>query len=679
MSWLDEQIVKFDEATGFYDKAKVLDSHLKGEQVWNELLRSGGVIKNGVVSFATSPWKLLQAGVNPLKAFKDLGWDIIKDILFGDAGLADGTIPESEKKKPLTYVPPRPSSLDPTWHPEDGQLDPIRKTRKPPLKPKPRKLSPQNPTVGFRKTKKTEVITALESVRSAGDLICYPVRESGIIYQVPETLVETVGLSDALESKSLSQWLALQILPGDSAEKDAAKQELGYFNIAALAMPGSLKGLSGGVSLKAGVRGILAIAETMSARSVNAYIGFEPELYSVITTQYLPAGVNLKTEFEETPYVTGSVVQGEVTKSLMGIELLNKILDFDWGVKGTPEDILKGWGLMQFAPGGESKSFKESVLSAIKNGKINDLMSTVTSTTDGNKVAIDSLPQLLTHLASADYFRSGHHRYPQEVPHSLNRRTWEKDKPKLMEIGDAGHYQEWIADQLDALLGQWPAKVRIKTRDKAGNQVKGKDGKEGELVDLPNLAEGMAEMLTLLFNVNILTEHNHQMQIKSIIENFKDFNQNTMTYDHVVAISKFLGYHGETYTDKINIPFNPKAKSLLEFQKPSEQTQVRWKLTDALIVKEEMIKMAMNAAKAASAVWQKYKPGDKIPGERIKEEREAEQEKTDKAWEEFLKNQNAPTGYAKTDIIPNSTIGDRPMIVDKTKPRFKPPLIGELD
>lgn len=680
MSLLDDLIIKFDEATGFYEKGKKLDSHLKGEQVWAELLRTGGVIKDGVVSFATSPWKILRAGVNPLQAIKDLGWDIIKDILFGDGGLSDGTIPTPENKgTPLDYIPPRPSSLDPNWTPHDVDLDPIRKVRKPPLKAPPRKLSPKNTSPGFRKTERTEVITALESIRSAGDLICYPVRTVGTIYQVPETLAETVGVSDGIASKSLSEWLALQIIPGDSAEKDTEKQELGYFNIAALAMPGRLQGLSGGISLKAGVRGVLAIAETMSARSVNAYVGFEPELYREVVTQYLPAGVALQTSFEEIPYVTGNVTQGEVTKSLMGIELLNKILDFDWGVKGTPDDILKGWGLMQYAPGGESESFKNTVISAINNGKINDLMKSIQGSTDGNKVEISSLPQLLTHLASADYFRSGHHRYPQEVPHSMNRRTWEQGKPNLMEIGDAGHYQEWIVDQLDALLGQWPTKVRIKTRDKNGNPVMGEDGKEGELVELPNLAEGMAEILTLLFNVDILTEHNHQLQIKSIIENFKDFNQNTMTYDHVVAISKFLGYHGETYSEKVKIPFTPKAKSLKEFQKPSEPNQIRWRITDAVILKEEMLKMAINAAKAASAVWQKYKPGDMIPGERIKEQRQAEQERTDEQWAKFLQNQNQPTGYAKTDIIPNSTIGERPTIVDKTKQRVKPPTIGELD
>jgi hypothetical protein len=443
-------------------------------------------------------------------------------------------------------------------------------------------------------------------------------------------------------------------------------------------MPGRLKGLGGGVSLKAGSRGILAIAQTMSARSDNAYVGFEPELYAEVIPQPVEPRPS-HTFFEEIPYVTGNVTQGEVTKSLMGIELLNKILDFDWGVKGTPDDILKGWGLMQFAPGGESESFKKSVISAINEGKINDLLKSIEGSTDGNKVEISSLPQLLTHLASADYFRSGHHRYPQEVPHSMNRRTWEKGKPSLMEIGDAGHYQEWIVDQLDALLGQWPTKVRIKTRDKDGNPVKGEDGKEGELVELPNLAEGMAEILTLLFNVDILTEHNHQLQIKSMIENFKDFNQNTMTYDHVVAISKFLGYHGETYSEQVKIPFTPKAKSLLEFQKPSEPNQIRWKITDAVVLKEEILKMAINAGKAASAVWHKYRPGDPIPGERIKEQRQAEQERSDKEWIEFLKNQNQPTGYAKTDIIPNSTIGERPMIVDKTKPRTKAPTIGELD
>ena len=202
----------------------------------------------------------------------------------------------------MNYTPPRPSSLDPNWNPHGGKPDPIRKGKKPRPTIPDRKLKPKNTSPGFRSTDKTEVITALTSIaeRNWGELICYPVQNVGTVRYVYETVAETTGVSDGIASKSLSEWLALQIIPGDSAEKDAAKQELGYFNIAVLAMPGRLKGLSGGISLKAGSRGILAIAKTMSARSSNAYIGFEPELYVEVIPQPIEPGSS-HIFFEEIP------------------------------------------------------------------------------------------------------------------------------------------------------------------------------------------------------------------------------------------------------------------------------------------------------------------------------------------------------------------------------------------
>jgi hypothetical protein len=230
MSLLDELIVKFDEATGFYDKAKALDSHIKGGNVWEDILSSGRGTIDAVTSFVSNPWKILKTAVNPLAGVKDLGWEIVESILFPKT--SSGDIPEWEKKEPpLNYTPPRPSSLDPNWNPHGGNPEPIRKGKKPRPKVPDRKLKPKNTSPGFRSTEKTEAITALTQIseRNWGELICYPVQNVGTVRYVYETVAETTGVSDGVASKSLSEWLALQIIPGDSAEKDAEKQQLGYF------------------------------------------------------------------------------------------------------------------------------------------------------------------------------------------------------------------------------------------------------------------------------------------------------------------------------------------------------------------------------------------------------------------------------------------------------------------
>ncbi|BFM40730.1 hypothetical protein [Synechocystis sp. LKSZ1] len=455
--------------------------------------------------------------------------------------------------------------------------------------------------------------------------------------------------------RKFANWMTLQqAQPANQEEKkeyDELAKDLTLWDSFALVAPASIPGLSGEIGLLYGMKPLAVLASAYNVSRANAYQE---------VTGYVPLKLTVgnKPIADSTPTTLGDQklqisTDGEIRK-VLGVD------DFSWALTASPEDILKGYGLLQFAKNGESEEFSKQVKAALESGNVKQFIEGISGTTDGNKLQIKSLPRLMALMSAAAFFRAGYHRLPQEYPEHLvkdkaglttGKKGGTPPPPKLIKLGDMLEIQDWQNRQLDALFGEWATTIKVKSPD----------GKKEEEIHLPNMAEAIGELFNLVFNINLLSEHQTQMQIKALSELIKLFNQDLLTHDHVVAISKFLGYNGETDSEEVPLPFNPKADDLMEFQQPSKHNVLRWKNVDKAVMKEDLITVGLNAAKAASAVWRKYKPGEPLPGEKIKQKREEAKKLADEQWDKWIKENNLPTGYEKLDQKPRPIIDNIPV------------------
>lgn len=585
---------------------------------------------------------------------------LIRELIFTQP-TADGTIPPNliPPKKVIPQPDDQPNITPPPrviYVPVGGgnskpDVIYVPSLPAPPTVP-PRRLPKEADGQSPTKTPKKHSISIKTALYDEihGELLTFPLTQKKAVFTRYELdgFAQKMRATLELGANAYGIWLANE--RGDEIDDGVPAPKT--YDGTALVTPSNLMGLSGEVGFIYGIGPLTTLASAYQVSRVNAR---QP------VTGYVPLIIefNSKAIPDPNPSFLGSpgfMISGglEGIKKVLGVE------DFNWLLNAKPEEILKGYGLMQFAKGGDAEDFEEKIESAIKNGTFSQLIASIGETTNGNKLKIKSIPRLIGLLSSAAFFRAGYHRLPQEYPEYLTKdkaglTTGKKGSTppprKQIQMGDMLEIQDWQNRQLDALFGEWSTTISIKSPD----------GKEEEEIHLPNLAEAIGELFSLVFNINLLSEHQTQMQIKALSELIKLFNQDLLTHDHVVAISKFLGYNGETKTEEVPLPFNPKADDLLGFQKPSKHKVLRWKNVDRAILKEDLVTLGVNAAKAASAVWRKYRPGEPLPGEKIKEKREEAKKLADEQWDKWIKDNNLPTGYEKLDQKPRPIIDNIPI------------------
>jgi hypothetical protein len=523
--------------------------------------------------------------------------------------------------------------------------------KKPPSIP-PRKLPAAGDGQDNTKTKRKPSITVSKALENDkfGKLLGVPIttKKEKIVEIVGGDISAKVVAASQKNTENFSLWLAQQTGALQPADREKLKKMGGsvpYWDATALIMPQFLSGFDGEIGFVYGLEPLHEIASYCRDTAVNA----RQEV-----TGWIPKELEVKQQVSKAERSYKEPNNAKITNT--GINGVATALEFDWAMEATPEEILKGFGLMQFSKEGTQDDFEENLTKALKENKFEEFFKGISEATDGNRLQVRNLPRLLGLLSSASFFRAGYHRLPQDYPEYLVKDKAELIKKKdsqtpLIQLADALEIQDWQSRQLDAWFGEWATTITVKSQD----------GKKDEQIHLPNLAEAIAEMFTLLFNVNLLSEHTTQIQIKQMAELAKLFNQGLLTYDHAVAISKFLGYSGETKTEEIPLPYDPKADDLIDFQKPSTAEVVRWENVDKSVVKEDLTAINISAARAASAVWNKWRPGEPLPGERIKREREREKELADKQWEKWIKSRNIPSGYEKTDAKPRPIIDNVPI------------------
>lgn len=103
--------------------------------------------------------------------------------------------------------------------------------------------------------------------------------------------------------------------------------------------------------------------------------------------------------------------------------------------------------------------------------------------------------------------RVGVDQFPIAVPNSIT-----EDNPGTTQIQDLAEFQHWFFHRFDEIVGRYPINSRIKDTDPA------KEGDQSSDIELPNMAEAIAETFGLAAHSSINSELHSKMMVKLLVE-----------------------------------------------------------------------------------------------------------------------------------------------------------------
>ncbi|CAN1211907.1 hypothetical protein TUMEXPCC7403_17005 [Tumidithrix helvetica PCC 7403] len=214
----------------------------------------------------------------------------------------------------------------------------------------------------------------------------------------------------------------------------------------------------------------------------------------------------------------------------------------------------------------------------------NDLLRMVLQTVGGNKlpkaystggvgsnVVITNLPDLIELFAKRAEQTNGSNEYPITVPSTLIGNGTETTT-----ITSTGAFLIWIVKQLDGLIGEFPLQIKIKDIDPL------KSGDQEQIIDIPNLAEGMAEMYGMNVRGTINSELILNFLTRMASEVLAVKNMAVTTQDYVKANASWLGYRGEPVKRKIHsaLDYTGDPSDVAQVLRESDVEISGWKDTD---------------------------------------------------------------------------------------------------
>ena len=155
--------------------------------------------------------------------------------------------------------------------------------------------------------------------------------------------------------------------------------------------------------------------------------------------------------------------------------------------------------------------------------------------------------------------RLGAYDYPVNVPKILT------DRSKGTEtIENLTRFHSWLGKNLDALCGKYPLEIEIKDSDLT------KDGDQTKNIKIPNMAEGIGEMLGMLLQIQSETSATLNAAVRTLIEASNTKQIAIINHDYTKANAEFLGYKGEQQIRKTPFMCTPGKQRLDEVLDESE-------------------------------------------------------------------------------------------------------------
>lgn len=256
--------------------------------------------------------------------------------------------------------------------------------------------------------------------------------------------------------------------------------------------------------------------------------------------------------------------------------------------------------------------------------------------------------------------RLGTSAYPIEVPQSLLQGLGDEIK----KIESNAEFLHWLTYQFDSLIGQFPIDIDVKDIDPL------KDGDQKKTIQLPNMAEAIAEMYGLVVKSSVNQEVELNMLLRLAAETIATKNAAVVTQDYARANATFLGYKANYKPRELQYNFDftsasldPRSKEPVVLEKLLKTVTgyvQGWEIADKETVVGFLQKLMFSAG-IIKAVFFRGKGQQKELKREISamtDDETAQEEKFDA----FIKEINDPNSLF------NKNAQDKPEIKDETPP-----------
>lgn len=265
--------------------------------------------------------------------------------------------------------------------------------------------------------------------------------------------------------------------------------------------------------------------------------------------------------------------------------------------------------------------------------------------------------------------------YPASLPASLIS----KDEGFLgnlipnanKEIPNLTQFLAWYVERFDEIMGQWEIPIEVKDSDpsKPGDQPLG--------VKLPNMAEAIAEMFTLIFQTNLNSEVLLNFAVRSAAELSADKQQNFITYKLLQSMTDWAGFKQKDIKLKMPLLFTLGKTRYDEILKETEVDVGVVDFDEKFGLESDLMRFREAAAILQANYKKKIDPNGDIKGQILKylldtfkatSKVNGEEDDFDK----FLTD--VELGFTNTSGVSDSThpygrdFSQRPKIKDLTKP-----------
>ena len=229
--------------------------------------------------------------------------------------------------------------------------------------------------------------------------------------------------------------------------------------------------------------------------------------------------------------------------------------------------------------------------------------------------------------------------YPVKTPRWLT--THEQE-------GTATHqslteFNVWLMQQLDALIGEFPVKVEIEDSDPT------KEGNQKKSINLPNLAESVAEIYGLAAKTAIDSDLHTSFLMRLASEVMAAKTAALIAQDYASANASFLGYKGNQVKRSVQFAFNPQDQTSIEsILKNANYQIVGWRNDDIENVADYLQKLMFSAGLMKSVFFRRRSDIERV----VKEIQSflPDGEPGSDGWKQFLKTLNNPESAFNKDF-----------------------------
>ena len=306
----------------------------------------------------------------------------------------------------------------------------------------------------------------------------------------------------------------------------------------------------------------------------------------------------------------------------------------------------------------DSKENTEKLLKELKqikkilgNGKLEKALNAAVGIGDGD----------LTTIVNLVAKRLGTSAYPMEVPQSLLQGFGDKTQ----KIDSNAEFLHWLTYQLDGLVGQFPINIEVKDIDPL------KEGDQKKTIQLPNIAEAIAEMYGLTIKNSVNQEVELNMLLRLAAETIATKNAAIVAQDYSRANATFLGYKANFKPRELQYNFDftgasldPRSKEPIVLEKLLKTVTgyvQGWEIADKETVVGFLQKLMFSAG-IIKAVFFRGKGQQKELNREISA-MTADQTAQEDRFEAFIKEINDPNSRF------NKNAQDKPQIKDETQPQ----------